>query len=213
MVLGGVPQGGRERRVGQRVVGGREEVAEQEARAEHRPADLDDVEPRHVGQRSCAAEPEHLAALGRARSRQAAGAEQDVRREAVDRREADEPAADGALADERDRGRLAGGERRQSLPRTAVERAPALVPARGHAEPDGAHGAGGGGNALDVLGDAAVLRDGRSGEDPREHGSGGSDAERRDQRASVAATEAAEREADHVPGAPHYVGLPAARLR
>ena len=83
----------------------------------------------------------------------------------------------------------------------------ALAPARGHAEPDGAHGACGGGNALDVLGDAAVLRDGRSGEDPREHGSGGRDAERRDERASVAAAEATEREADDVPGAPHYLRL------
>ena len=126
-----------------------------------------------------------------------------MRREAVDRREADEPAADGALPDERDRSRLAGGERRQSLARTAVERAPALAPARGHTEPDGAHGAGGGGNALDVLGHAAVLRDGRSGEDPREHGSRGSDAERRDQRPSVPAAEATQREADHEPGAPH----------
>ncbi len=126
-----------------------------------------------------------------------------MRREAVDGREADEPAADGALADERDRGRLAGGQCRQRLPRTAVERAPTLVPTRGHAEPDGAHRTGGGGNALDVLRHPAVLRHGRSGKDPREHGSGGSDAERRDQRPSVAATEATEREADHEPGAPH----------
>ena len=136
-----------------------------------------------------------------------------MRREAVDGREADEPAADGALADERDRGRLTDRESRERLPSAAVERAPALLRAGGNAEPDGTHRTGGSGNAIDVLRDSTVLRHGRPRENAGEHGSGGGDAERCDQRASVAATEATERETDDVPGAPHYVGLPAARLR
>ncbi len=192
---------GRELGVGERVVGRCEEVAEELARAERAGPDLDDAQPRDVRQAAHAPEAHDLAALGPARARQAAGAEDDVRGEAVDRGEPDEPAADRALADERDPRGGGRGELGEGRGRLLVERRPPLVGPGRHAEPRRPHGAGVGGHPLDVLRHAPVLRDGPADEDAREDGGRGGDPERGGERARAAAPQPGERQADDVPRA------------
>ena len=53
-----------------------------------------------------------------------------MRREPVDGREPDEPAADRSLTDERDRSRVAGGKGRERRASRAVEARPSVLRAR-----------------------------------------------------------------------------------
>ena len=80
----------------------------------------------------------------------------------------------------------------------AVERRVGLRGADRHAEPDGADRARGGGDALDRLRDAAVLRDLRAREDADEHGRPDRDPAGREQRARGAPPHAPPGERDHV---------------
>jgi hypothetical protein len=139
--------------------------------------------------------------------------EQDVRRQTVHRRQTDEDAADGALADERDGRRPTGRKRLERSPGGCIESPPVLVATRRDAEPRGTHGAARRRHALDVLRDASVLRDGRAGEDACEDGRRGGDPEGGAERASVAAAEPPERKREHVPRASHYSALPDRRCR
>ena len=129
--------------------------------------------------------------------------EQDVRREAIDRGEADEDAADRALADQRDRDGIAGGERRERGARLPVERRPRLLGPGRDAEPRRAHRTRRRGQPLDVLRDAPVLGDGAADEDPREHRRRGCDPERCGDRPAVAPAQPVDCERDHVPRAAH----------
>ena len=135
--------------------------------------------------------------------RHAPGAEQDVRREPVDAGEADERPAERGLADEDDRNGRANVERRERGPCLAVEEGPRLVRAGRDAEPRRAHGTVGGGQPVDRLRDAAVLRDGRPHEDSGQHSGRGGNPERRAERSAVAAPETTEGEPDDVRRAPH----------
>ena len=136
-----------------------------------------------------------------------------MRREPVDRSEADERSAERRLADEDDRDGLAGRELRQRRARLPVEGAPRLVATGRDAEPRRAHRARRRGKPLDVLRHAPVLRDRGADEDPGQHGGGRCDAERGPERAAVAPPEAPEREPDDVRRAAHYPGLSVLRRR
>ena len=106
-------QSRRELGLGERVVGRRDEVPEEQARAQPRAADLDESQPLGVRDRAGAAQPQHLAAVEPARAREPAGEEDDVRRDAVDGADPGELPADRALAEEHEPLRLSGqpGER------------------------------------------------------------------------------------------------------
>ena len=72
------------------VVGGRQEVTEELARAERRRSDLHEPQPGRVRQRAGAAQEQHLAAGGRAFTREASARQVDVRRETFHAGERDE---------------------------------------------------------------------------------------------------------------------------
>ena len=96
----------------------------------------------------------------------------------------------------------------QSLAGAPIERRQRSAVARGHPEPHGADRAGRRREAVDVLCDAAVLRDRRAREDAREDSGRRGDAERGDERAAVSSANPAEGEPEHVPGASHQGTAP-----
>ncbi|MCZ7589523.1 MAG: hypothetical protein M5U27_11860 [Gaiella sp.] len=135
----------RERRrqlgVGERVVGGRQEIAEELARAQRPGPHLHDAQPGDVREPSLATKTEDLTPFWRAGVRHPPRAEHHVRREPVHGGEPGEHAADRALPDEDDRHGVARREPREPGASPAVERRPGLVGACGDAEPRGANGA------------------------------------------------------------------------
>ena len=194
----------------ERVVGGREEVAEELARAQRAGPDLDDPEAGRARERALAAQPQHLAAFRCALAGQMPARQPDVAAKPLHARERDEMARDGALAEEDDRGRAWQADIRQPLANVAVERPVRLVVADRDSEPDSPHRARCGRDPLDRLRDAPVLGDLRAGEDADQDGRPDRDPAGGEQRAGRPAPHAAPGEADDVDACPRSASAAAA---
>ena len=121
VVAGGARERGAHLGLGERVVGRGQEVAEEGPVVEHCLPHLDELQAGGLRQATLAAQPEDLAALRRARPRQAAGAQRHPAAEILDAAEPRERPGDGGLAEEDDRGRPRDADRREPLARPRVE--------------------------------------------------------------------------------------------
>ena len=164
--------------VGEGVVGGREEITEEPARPERRCPNLHQPQPRRVREGAFAPQAHDLAARRCAAAGKPPAREADVRPETLDAGKRDEMTGDGALAEQDDRRRAGNADAGELRPDRPVNHPIGLVAPDRHPEPHRANGALGGGDALDRLSDAAVLRDLRSGENGDEHGRSDGDATR-----------------------------------
>jgi hypothetical protein len=207
VVAPGFPQRGSRLGILGRVVGRLEEVAEELAGAERRGPHLHEPQPGDVRQPPATPESQHLAALGRARPREAPGAEDHVRREPVDRGEPEEASRNGALSEERERDRLAEIEPGELRAHFLVESRVLIGRACGDPEPDRPHRAAGRRQALDRLGRRAVGRDRDPAEDAGEGSGRDREPERGRERAAVAPAQAPPREPGDVPRRAHADAL------
>ena len=191
----------------ERVVGGRQEVAEELARAERRRSDLHEPQPGRVRQRAGAAQEQHLAAGGRAFTREASARQVDVRRETLHAGERDEMPCDGALAEEHDGRRSGKADAFELRPHGCVDRGIGLRSTDRDAEPHRPHRARRRRDPVDRLRDAPVLRDLRPGEHADQHRRPDRDPDSGEERSGRAAAHSAEGETDDVEGRPHAVAF------
>ena len=206
MVAGRLLQHRRHLSVLEGVVGGREEVSEQLARAERAGADLDEPQARRVGQRAAAAQAENLAAGGRALGA-AAGRSSRARADASPSTPASEtkwPAT--VLSRKRTIGVGPGRPTEASF-----ERAVASSVGYAWSEPTGTPNQTArtererGRYPLDGLRDAPVLRDLGAGEHADQHGRPDRDPDGGEQRSRRAPADPAPGQSDDVQRRPHAV--------
>ena len=182
----------------ERVVGRREEVAEEDPAAERGGADLDEMQPLRLRQPARAAEPQHLATRGRAGPGQPAAAELDGAAEALDAAEPGKGARDRGLAEEDEGGWLAGSGRRECAPRAPLERGLRLVADPRQPEPHRPHRPRAVRNPLDRLRDGTVLRHGRPGKAAEDDGGTRGDAHDDEEGRAAAAAQPCSREPERV---------------
>ena len=203
VVLARVAELGGNGRVCDRRVAGEEEVAEELSRAQVGSAHLDEAQAGSVRKTAAAAQPEHLAALGSAGSWQPAGTQDHVLRDAVHRRDADEPSGNGALTEEDEGRRLPAIDTGVGILDCPIERREPLAGVAGNAEPHRAYGTLRGRDSLDRLRHRAIRRDRHARQHSGEHGRGDDEPEDRDERAAVPPAETLPREPGDSADGPH----------
>ena len=160
VIAGGACEGRAHLGCGKRVVGRRQEVAEQQPALQGAGPDLDQLQALRLGQPSGGStQAEHLAALGAALRRQPSRAKRHLRAEALDAAEAGKGAPDRALAEEDERARIGGDHVPERGARAALEDGLRLGALGGNAEPDGPHRPRAVRDPLDRLRDGAILGD------------------------------------------------------
>ena len=169
--------------------------------------DLHESQPRRIRQPAAPTQAKHLAALGRARARKAAGPEDDVLPEPLDSRDADEAARDRALAEEDEPRRPGLPQVTERLAHVRVEPRDSFVLTRRDAEPHRPHRTAGGRDPLDRLRSRAVGGDGHPGEHARQHRGGDREAEHREQRAAAAPGQPPPREPGDVARGSHLAAF------
>ena len=187
---------GREDRVRGRSVRRAQEVAVQLRRAKRAGSDLHEAQARRIRQPAATTEPQHLAASGRTRAREATRTQDDVRADPVDPRDPDEPAGHGAFAEEHEWRGTVEPEPGECVLDVTIEHGEPLARVTGDPEPHGSNRPRRRGDALDRLRGRAIGRDRDARQHAGEHRRRHREAEHRDRRAAVASPEATPGEPD-----------------